>query len=235
MDHRTVERLALASRPSTVKSTIRIFAPKEDTVELGIYFSPMWTLESSFPPAERDGEQKCKWVVKTKPGGVIEHLGTSVVVSELFYEATPDTSVMSLTRFVTPGNSYAMPLQSFMVHIGNVLDSFGLSITARSSFLSNNFPAFSLHRNIAYRFMPPKSINRAIELWCTHTVPITWTRIFFMWRGVSDDELASAFGPAGMGEKAAYEKDWKDVIEYKDEAGDRELFSVLEVSAIECA
>lgn len=55
-----------------------------------------------------------------------------------------------------------------------------------------------------------------------------------MWRGVSDDELASAFLPAGMGEKEANEKDWKEVIEYKEEASDRELFSVLEVSAIEC-
>lgn len=88
MDHRTVERLAVASRPSTVKSSIRIFSPKEDNIEIGIYFSPMWTLTSSFPPAEKEGEQKCKWHVKTKPGGVIEHLGTSVVMSELFYEAT---------------------------------------------------------------------------------------------------------------------------------------------------
>lgn len=234
MDQRTVERLALASRPSTVKSTIRIFSPKEDNVEIGIYFSPMWSLTSSFPPAEREGEQKCKWTVKTKPGGVIEHLGTSVVMSELFYEATPDTSVISLTRFITSSNSYAMPLPSFMVHLAKILDSLGLSMTARSSFLSNNFPAFSLHRNIAFRFMPPKNINRAIELWCTHTVPITWTRIFFMWRGVSDDELASSFISAGMGEKEANEKDWKEVIEYKEEASDRELFSVLEVSAIEC-
>lgn len=88
MDQLTVERLAVASRPSTVKSTIRIFSPKEDNVEIGIYFSPMWSLTSSFPPAEREGEQKCKWIVKTKPGGSIEHLETSVVMSELFYEAT---------------------------------------------------------------------------------------------------------------------------------------------------
>ncbi|KAG8953938.1 hypothetical protein FRC04_000922 [Tulasnella sp. 424] len=235
MDHRTVERLAVASRPSTVKSSIRIFSPKEDNIEIGIYFSPMWTLTSSFPPAEKEGEQKCKWHVKTKPGGVIEHLGTSVVMSELFYEATPDTSVMSLSGFVTRSNSYAMPLASFMVHLTKVLDSFGIPMTARSSFISNNFPAFSLHRNIAFRFMPPKSINRAIELWCTHTVPITWTRIFLMWRGVSDDELGSTFIPAGMGEKEANEKDWKSVIEYKEEASDTALFSVSEISAIECA
>lgn len=56
-----------------------------------------------------------------------------------------------------------------------------------------------------------------------------------MWRGVSDDELASAFIPAGMGEKEANEKDWKSVIEYKEETSETALFSVSEISAIECA
>ena len=83
---------------------------------------------------------------------------------------------------------------------------------------SNNYPSFSLYRNIAYRFMPPKSINRAIELYCTHHTPssVVWTRLFFMWRGITDDELAE-FVRDGKGEKEAREKDWKSVVDWKEE------------------
>ena len=88
MDHRAMERIALATRPATVKCTIRINAPKEESVEVGVCFSPMWQMTGSFPPAERAEEAKAKWFVKVKPGGVIEHFGSSAVVSELFYEAT---------------------------------------------------------------------------------------------------------------------------------------------------
>ena len=133
---------------------------------------------------------------------------------------------MALNKFVTPSNSYALPMPDFMLHLTKVLDSLGLTLSARSAFLSTNFSAFSNYRHIAYRFMSPKAINRAIELWCTQS-QVHWTRIFFMWRGVSDDEL-----PSFKGEKEANDKDWRSVVEWKPH--DADAFSVLEVSAIEC-
>lgn len=82
--------------------------------------------------------------------------------------------------------------------------------------------------------MPPKAINRAIELFCTHKgSSIVWTRIFFMWRGLSD-EAEAEFLDGGKGEKAAMEKDWKSVVEWKEESRDPNMFGVWEVSSIEC-
>lgn len=235
--------MSIVGRPSTVKCSIRISAPKDDNVEVGVCFSPMWSLTNSFPPVLLMEGSKAKWFVKVKPGGVIEHPASGAVAGELFYEATyvflfylpdvispkdptsdsPDTSAMALNKFITPSNSFALPFPEFMLHISKVLDTLGLSLHARSAFMSANFPAFSCYKNIAYRFMPPKAINRAIELWCTQA-QVHWMRIFFMWRGVNDEEL-SAF-PADK------DKDWRSVVEWKP--SDPEAFSVVEVSAIEC-
>lgn len=81
-------------RPSTLKCAVRVTCPKEDTVEIGVCFSPMWALTGSFPPADPE-ENKAKWLVKVRPGGAIEHLRSSAVVGELFYEATYVLSVPS--------------------------------------------------------------------------------------------------------------------------------------------
>ncbi|KAG8865773.1 hypothetical protein FRB98_005283, partial [Tulasnella sp. 332] len=73
--------------------------------------------------------------------------------------------------------------------------------------------------------MSPKSINRAIELSISRSDTIVWTRLFFMWRGIASDEV---FVRAGAGEKAAVTKDWKEVVEVKEDAEDKEALSIFE-------
>lgn len=80
--------------------------------------------------------------------------------------------------------------------------------------------------------MPPERLDAAIKLSVT-TEPVTFTRIFLMWRGVSEEEM-SLFG--GAGEKEALEKDWKAVLGIEDEqTPDATKFRVLETSIMECA
>lgn len=140
---------------------------------------------------------------------------------------------MPLHKFITPSNGFALPLQAFLIHISKALDALGLSLRARSNFVSANYPSFAAHAYIAYRFMSPKSINRAIELSISRSdVGIAWTRLFFMWRGIASDEV---FVRAGAGEKAAVAKDWREVVEVgKGDVDDQDALSVFEVSVIEC-
>ncbi len=83
---------AVAVRPpSSLKCTVRVNAPKDGaTIEIGVCFSPMWSLTNAYPPVEdREDEAKAaKWRVKCRQGGLIEHMSSSSIVSELFYEAT---------------------------------------------------------------------------------------------------------------------------------------------------
>ncbi|KAG8984071.1 hypothetical protein FRB94_007793 [Tulasnella sp. JGI-2019a] len=222
---------AAIKRPSTLKSFIMVKPLKDVYFDLAVGFSPMWRMTGSWPPAEEVEEHKSKWFVRASPSGAMEHFRSGVFVDRLFYEATPDVSSMPLHKFISPSNSFALPLLSFLVHISKVLESLGLPLDARSNFIASNHSSFARHPYIAYRFMPPKSINRAIELSINKTDSIVWTRLFFMWRGISNDEV---FLRAGSGEKAAANKDWREVVELKGDVDDKDALGVLEVSVIEC-
>lgn len=77
--------------------------------------------------------------------------------------------------------------------------------------------------------MPSERLDAAIKLSVT-TEPVTFTRIFLMWRGVSDEEFP-LFEAAG--EKEAAEKDWKALLGIEEEAPDATKFRVLETSIME--
>ena len=77
--------------------------------------------------------------------------------------------------------------------------------------------------------MPPERLDAAIKLAVT-TEPVTYTRIFLMWRGVADDELPLF---SASGEKEAAVKDWKGMLGIEDEVPDTAKFRVLETSIME--
>jgi hypothetical protein len=96
--------------------------------------------------------------------------------------------------------------------------------------LSNVIGAFGNHKNIGYRFMPPERLGAAIKL-NLNTEPVTYTRIFLMWRGISEDEMPRF---ATAGEKEAMDKDWKSMLGIQEESPDAPpKFRVLETSVME--
>jgi hypothetical protein len=97
------------------------------------------------------------------------------------------------------------------------------------SYYSNAAASFAHHKNIAYRFMQPNRLAAAIDLQVT-TDPCVFTRIFLMWRGVSDEEMISF---VGSGEKEAVEKNWKAYINFQEGSRDTQKFRVLETSIME--
>jgi len=229
IDARTMGRLIAADKPITAKCHLSILSPGQQYCDITLAFSPMWKLGVTWPPAEPLEDNKVKFFLRVHPGGALEHFESATVVTSLYYEAMPDLSHVEPASYISPVNGFAMPLMEFIPHLSKMLDNLGLSIQARTQFVSNAVSSFGGHKNIAYRFMQPHRLSAAIDLSVT-TEPCVWTRIFLMWRGVLDDEMPNF---AQAGEKAAAAKDWKAVVGYSEGSKDPKNFRVLEISIMD--
>jgi hypothetical protein len=94
---------------------------------------------------------------------------------------------------------------------------------------SNNMAAFCAHKNIAYRFLSPGKIAAALDISVTVDACV-FTRLFLIFRGLSDDELGMF---AGAGEKEANTANWRDIVGWSEDSKDPERFRVLEISVLE--
>ncbi|KAG9318691.1 hypothetical protein JVU11DRAFT_786 [Chiua virens] len=106
-----------------------------------------------------------------------------------------------------------------------------MSLHARTNFISHNLHAFSAHKNIAYRFLSPTKIANAIDISVTAD-PCVFTRLFLIFRGISDDDLGLF---AGAGEKEANSMNWRESVGWSENSKDTALFRVLETSVWEIA
>ena len=77
--------------------------------------------------------------------------------------------------------------------------------------------------------MSPGRLARAIDISVTYD-PCIWTRIFLMYRGVTDDELGLF---SGAGEKEANAMNWREVVGWSELSKDQTHFRVLETSVLE--
>ncbi|KAF8309959.1 uncharacterized protein EI90DRAFT_3209294, partial [Cantharellus anzutake] len=226
-DSRVMAKLMMAAaRPTTAKCALTILAPSQQYCDVNISLAPMWRFGTTYPTAEPAGDRKIKYFLRGHPDGYLEHFESNAVVTSLYYEALPDTSQMDPVSYISPSNGFAMPLSLFIPHISKVLDDLGLSISARTL---NAVANFANHKHIAYRFMQPARLSAAIDL-SVSTEPAVFTRIFLMWRGVSDEEMVKF---ADSSEKEADAKEWKEVIGFSDESKDISKFRVLETSIME--
>jgi len=94
---------------------------------------------------------------------------------------------------------------------------------------SNNVSSFAQHKNIAYRFLPPGKIAAAVDITVT-TEPCVFTRLFLIFRGLTDDDVGMF---AGAGEKEANAHNWREVVGWSEHSKDPEMFRVLETSVLE--
>lgn len=77
--------------------------------------------------------------------------------------------------------------------------------------------------------MSPSRLRAAIDISVT-AESCVFTRLFLMFRGISDDELATF---AGAGEKEAAAHNWRDVVEWTDKSKDSKEFRILEMAIME--
>lgn len=229
IDSKVMGKLASASRPSPAKCHLIILAPIQQYCDVILTVNPLWSLSMTWPPAENVGDHKHKYFLRVHPGGALEHFESEMVVTSLYYEAVPDPAMVDSNDFIAPRNGFAMPFRDFVSHLMVVLDQLGMSLHARTTFINNNLHAFSAHRNIAYRFLSPTKIANAIDISVTAD-PCVFTRLFLIFRGISDDDLGLF---AGAGEKEANSHNWRETVGWSENSKDTSLFRVLETSVWE--
>ncbi|KAI9064481.1 hypothetical protein FKP32DRAFT_644172 [Trametes sanguinea] len=230
VDSRVINKLAVAAKPATARCHLGILAPQQQYCDVYLQFSPYWKLGVSWPPAEPVAENKVKYFLRVHPGGAMEHFETEMTATSIYYEAIPEPGMLDPQEFISPRNGFAMSFRDFVPHLMRVLDQLGMSLFARTNFINNNMHAFSAHRNIAYRFMSPAKIAAAIDISVT-VENCVFTRLFLMFRGVTDDEL-SLF--SGAGEKEANQVNWRERVQWSELSKDPTQFRLLETSVLEC-
>ncbi|KAF9052839.1 hypothetical protein BJ165DRAFT_1443429 [Panaeolus papilionaceus] len=230
IDQRVLTKLATVTKPTAAKCNLTILSPSVQYCDVCLSFSPLWKLGTAWPPPEKIEDSKVKYFLRVHPGGALEHFESELVSTALFYEAIPDASMLGdPTNFIQPRNGFALPIRDFLPHLITVLDQLGLSIHARTAFINNNISSFSQHKNIAYRFLSPSRIAAAVDISVT-TEPCVFTRLFLIFRGLTDDEM----GPfSNAGEKEANQFNWREVIGWSEHSKDAEMFRVLETSILD--
>ncbi|KAH0827161.1 hypothetical protein J3R83DRAFT_4852 [Lanmaoa asiatica] len=228
-DSRVMTKLTTAARPTSAKCHLSILAPAQQYCDVILTVNPLWSLALAWPPAENVGEHKHKYFLRVHPGGALEHFESEMVVTSLYYEAIPDPAMVDPNEFIAPRNGFAMSFRDFISHLMNVLDQLGMSLHARTNFINNNVNAFSAHKNIAYRFLSPTKIANAIDISVTAD-PCVFTRLFLIFRGISDDDLGLF---AGAGEKEANSMNWRETVGWSENSKDTTIFRVLETSVWE--
>ncbi|KAH9946082.1 uncharacterized protein BXZ73DRAFT_95587 [Epithele typhae] len=231
IDSRVLNKLSYAAKPATAKCHLSILAPGQQYADVILSFSALWKMGVTWPPAEPlpDNPSKVKWFLRVHPGGAVEHFETEMTATSLYYEAIPEPGMLDPQEFIAPRNGFAMSFRDFVPHLMRVLDQLGMSMFARTTFINNNMASFSSHRNIAYRFMSPSKIAAAIDISVT-VENCVFTRLFLMWRGVTEEEL-SLF--SGAGEKEANAANWREVVGWSELSKDPNHFRVLETTILE--
>ncbi|KIP09610.1 hypothetical protein PHLGIDRAFT_126197 [Phlebiopsis gigantea 11061_1 CR5-6] len=229
VDSKVITKLAAAAKPATAKCHLSILASSAQYCDVTLSCSSLWKLGMTWPTAETVAENKVKYFLRVHPGGAAEHFETQMTTTSLYYEAIPDPDFVDPAEFVAPRNSYAMSFRDFIPHLSMVLDQLGMSLHARTNFINNNMSAFAQHRNIAYRFLSPSKIAAAIDISVT-AENCVFTRLFLMFRGLSEDELGLF---EGRGEKEANQVNWREQIGWSELSKDPTQFRVLETSILE--
>ncbi|KAI0690567.1 hypothetical protein BC835DRAFT_1407485 [Cytidiella melzeri] len=229
VDARVISKLAVISKPSTAKCHLNILAPTSQYCDITLQPSPLWKLGLTWPTAEPLDDNKVKYFLRVHPGGAIEHFETQLNATSLYYEAIPDPAFVDPSEFIAPRNGFAMSFRDFIPHLTRVLDQLGMSLHARTNFINNNMSSFANHKNIAYRFLSPAKIAAAIDISVT-TENCVFTRLFMMFRGISDDELGLF---ADAGEKEANSVNWRERVGWSEQSKDPNQFRILETSILE--
>ncbi|KAH6918529.1 hypothetical protein BKA70DRAFT_1247452 [Coprinopsis sp. MPI-PUGE-AT-0042] len=229
IDSRVIAKLPQACKPSTAKCSLSLLAPAVQYCEVTLSFSPLWKIGVTWPPAEQIAENKVKYFLRVHPGGALEHFENEIVTTALYYEAIPNPEMVDPHEFIAPRNGFAMSFRDFIPHLNNVLDQLGMSLHARTVFVNNNMSSFASHKNVAYRFLSPSKIAAAIDITVTSD-PCVFTRIFLIFRGVSEDEMGNF---ASAGEKEANTYNWREAIGWSEDSKDPTMFRVLETTVLE--
>lgn len=78
--------------------------------------------------------------------------------------------------------------------------------------------------------MSPARLTAAIDL-AVSLENVAWTRLFLLFKGVSDEEMDSY---AGSGEKEAAQFNWKDTVGWTEHCRDQGMVRIFETGIMDC-
>jgi hypothetical protein len=87
VDARVINKLSIAAKPTAAKCQLSLLTPDVQYCDVLLSCSSMWTLGTTWPPAEILGEGKAKYFLRVHPGGALEHFESEMVSTALYYEA----------------------------------------------------------------------------------------------------------------------------------------------------
>lgn len=219
---------------------------------------PQWHFSTTYPVVAADklsdGGQQVVWDVEARKGGELLDKKTGTTLSYLFWEAeapagmppsppASDIDAASTTPAsnetipfnpsspsVEPSNSILLPIASLPAYLDRVLASLTLHTSARNDFMTYWLPRFLEHAHVALRFLPQESYEPSARLAVeSEPKPDVITRIFMLFRGVAQDDVADWQAAAANVESVQ----WAEVVGVKPEAWMEDKYRVLEWGGME--
>ncbi|KAI0310074.1 hypothetical protein OF83DRAFT_917441 [Amylostereum chailletii] len=239
------------------KPVVYLFPPQTmHGVNVTLELSRAWSFFVVYPPAvdipTEDGHQAIRWTVDAHPDGTLVDKTSGLELSYLFWEAQlnravqpmsppvsrPDSPVSSnVVSFdpahpqLNPHNSVLLSIDKLSIYLDRALKALSLHTEARNSFITYWLPYFLGHKHVALRFVPQDSYEAAAPMKVT-PAPAVITRVFMLFRGVSEDEIPVWAEAKDRSELSV--EHWREVVGVDSgRAEDGDLFRVLEWGGME--
>jgi len=214
--------------------------------------SPEWRFSAIYPvvATKRHGEELVEWNVRTHQDGSLTENNTGLDVAYLFWEAetnseappspprSPAFDQPQPVEYFSPISSDLCDLDSVILpadkvtpYLDKSLRALGLHTEARTSFITYWLPSILKHKYIALRFVPQSAYEQAASLEISPR-PDVVTRVFMLFKGVREEQLASWSSAQIRAEKdVAW---WADIVGVElARISDTNLFRVLEWGGME--
>ncbi|KAG9051623.1 hypothetical protein FS837_000010 [Tulasnella sp. UAMH 9824] len=229
------------------KPVIYLFPPQKLEATVRLSLEPSWRFDAVYPIlAVQDGPQNewqsIQWEVDAAPDGNLRDRDSGVEVTYLFWEAKTvpklhrGEGVASKTfipgqTHCEPEDSVVLPVQKITQYLDHALDLLGLHTSARTDFLTYWLPRFLQHKYIALRFLSQKDYEAAAPL-DVSPKPDLVTRVFMIFQGINEDELARwSEAELRATQDAVF---WQNIVGTDPgKQGDRTMFTVLEWGGME--
>ncbi|KAJ7762959.1 hypothetical protein B0H16DRAFT_1311466, partial [Mycena metata] len=238
------------------KPVIYLYSPTEIDATVMLTLTREWSFSAVYPVVPTKippscGGQRIRWDVRTHLDGNLTETTTALDVAYLFWEAhtnhgIPDSppaspgaqqfsmtesSFSPLTSDLYPADSVLLSAAEITTYLDKVLLALGLHTEARASFITYWLPSFLKHKHVALRFVPQAAYEAAAALDISPT-PDVITRLFMLFKGIADDDVAGAWAGARAADNDG--ERWLRVVGLDAErTADASLFRVLEWGGME--
>lgn len=184
------------------KPVVYLFSPSPKDATVAVSLRNEWSFSCLYPEGKGDGKQDVEWRVSvTGKDGILLDNDTGNEEAYLFWEAlsnpqyidsppsSPAAEGFNPARpHIAPDNSVILDIKDVAPYLRRTLRELGLHTEACTSFITYWLPDMQAHKHLALRFLPQADYEAAAQLRVT-PVPDVVTRVFMLFRGISEEDL----------------------------------------------